>query len=98
MSEPDHSSHWAIDRFEGGGWAVLEGRDGETFRVPASWLPAGAAEGDVLRLAAGHPGAGPGAASTVTLSLDEEETQRRREEADEIRRSLPRGPEGDFEL
>jgi hypothetical protein len=89
-----------IDRFEEDEWAVLEGDDGESMRVPASWLPSAAREGQVLRLERGAEDGLHAEPNSVQLrfTVDEAETERRQARADEIRRSLPRGPEGDIEL
>ena len=53
---------WVIDRFEGE-YAVLVGDDRAVAQIPATALPAGLKEGDVLRL---------------DLAFDREETARRR--------------------
>jgi hypothetical protein len=91
---------WTIDRFEEDEWAVLESDDGESVRVPAIWLPSAAREGQVLRLERGAEDGLSAEPKSVQLrfSLDEAETERRRGQAEEIRRSLPPGPEGDIEL
>lgn len=85
-----------IDRIENG-WAVLEHSEG-TFNVPLHWLPEAAGEGDVLRVETEveldpHP-----EQSGVFFYINEGETQKRLEQARELRGSLPRGPEGDLEL
>jgi hypothetical protein len=45
---------YTIDRLEGRAWAVVEwsgaGRAPETFNLPRAALPAGAREGDVVRI------------------------------------------------
>ncbi len=51
-----------IDRFEGD-WAVVEWEDGITFNFPRALLPEDAVSGDVL---------------TLSVSVDREETERRR--------------------
>jgi hypothetical protein len=91
---------WTIDRFEEDEWAVLENDDGESVRVPASWLPSAACEGQVLRLEHGAEEGLHAQPTSVQLrfSLDEAETERRRAQTEEIRRSLPPGPEGDIDL
>jgi len=72
-----------IDRFEGN-WAVLELPDGTTFNFPRSLLPSEAKEGDVLKF---------------DVSVDREETEKRRKQArkllDELK-SQDKG--GDIEL
>ena len=62
---------YAIDRFEAD-WVVLEIRPSETFRIPRSWIPSGAREGDVVRvqgLEADMPGR-PTGRSEVTVDPD----------------------------
>ena len=87
-------AHYAIDRFEDDGWAVLEKDDGATFNVPSGWLPEEAQEGHVLGLSF----EGGKKTSTLHLVLDAEETERRLEAAREGREGLPKGPPGDIEL
>ena len=87
-------THYAIDRFEENGWAVLERPDGQTFNVPREWLPEDTSEGDVLRLEL----ATQSDASRLLLVVDRAEERRRRENAEERRARLPKGPEGDLEL
>ena len=87
-------AHYAVDRFEDQGWAVLERSDGETFNVPREWVPEDAGEGDVLRLEL----ATQSEASRLLLVVDRAEERRRRGEAEERRARLPKGPEGDLEL
>lgn len=97
---PDIPTTYALDRFEDDGWAVLEDEQGASFRVPRAWLPNGAQEGDVLRLEP-RPVAPPGVGDRVRelrMVVDEMETRRRRDEAQTLWESLPRGPEGDLEL
>ena len=88
------SLHYAIDRFEDNGWAVLERPDGETFNVPREWLPEDAEEGDVLSVDA----ASEGKASRLSFTVDATERERRLEEVRELRKSRPVAPEGDIEL
>lgn len=85
---------YTIDRFEDNGWAVLEREDGETFNVPRDWLPTGAEEGAVLSLEL----SAEAKVSTVNFDLDDEATAWRRNEAKELRSSLPKAPGGDLEL
>jgi hypothetical protein len=89
---------FVIDRFEDGGFAVLEAEDGRTFPVPRDWLPEGCAEGDVLSI---RPAAGeadtPGAIR-LEIRRDPEATRARLEEAKAIRDRLPRGGDGDIAL
>ena len=88
------STHYTIDRFEDNGWAVLERPDGQTFNVPREWVPEDANEGDVLRLEL----ATQSEASRLLLVVDRAEGHQRRENAEERRARLPKGPEGDLEL
>jgi hypothetical protein len=90
----DHDALYVIDRFEDGGWAVLERQDGLGFNVPVEWLPQEAREGDILRLATTPEGK----ASYLRFKIDEAATEEQREHVEEIRSRLPRGPEGDIEL
>ena len=87
------SETYVLDRFEGD-WAVLEVRAGETFNVPSAWLPDDAAEGDVLKLSLE---VGP-TESAARFAVDAEETAARRRQAQELRDSLLKAPEGDLEL
>ncbi|MEX2540702.1 MAG: DUF3006 domain-containing protein [Trueperaceae bacterium] len=91
---------WVVDRFEVGGWAVLENDDGASARVPRSWLPTASREGSVLRIERSARDGPPEdtKASHLRLVVDEAETDRRRKQVEEIRENLPRGPEGDIEL
>jgi hypothetical protein len=56
---------YAIVRFEGADWAVLEDDQAKTFLVPRRWLPTDAHEGDVVKESAQPPGT-----DTVSLRLD----------------------------
>ena len=86
---------YAVDRFEDGDWAVLEVAANRTFRIPRSWVPTNAKEGDVLAVDVDLKNT-----STVTLSItiDPEATRERLREADELRQRLPRAPKGDISL
>lgn len=89
------SSHtYTIDRFEDNGWAVLEREDGETFNIPADWLPEDAQDSHVLTLELDTQGK----ESRLRFVLDDEKTARRREDAKARWEGLPKGPEGDIEL
>ena len=85
---------YIIERFEDNGWAVLERDDSETFNIPLNWLHEEVQEGDVLSLEL----SAEAKASTLSFTLDDEETARRRLEAKARWDSLPKGPEGDIEL
>jgi len=61
-----------IDRFEGE-WAVVEFEGRRTFDFPRSLLPAGVAEGDVLKFG---------------VEVDKEETEKRRRKAEALAKEL----------
>jgi hypothetical protein len=88
-------AEFVIDRFESV-WVVLESEAPEAFRIPRSWVPASAKEGDVLRM---EPDSlrSPSSVS-LQISIDAEATDARRREATERRHKLPRGPKGDISL
>lgn len=86
--------HVTLERFEDNGWAVVERPDGETFNVPRSWVPGSAQEGAVLRLELNTDAE----SVQVALSIDHEETERRREEAQAWYDATPKVGEGDLEL
>jgi len=86
--------HYVIDRFEDGGWAVLEVEAGVTFNVPKGWLPEGTEEGDVLQVTL----EGGAEESGVRFAVNPVATEERRQSAAELRESLPKAPEGDLEL
>lgn len=81
-----------VDRIENG-VAVLEGEDG-SLDVPASWLPAGAREGSVLRVEARRDDG----ASHVVFTLDPDAQAAREAEIRRLRDTIPEGPGGDIAL
>lgn len=81
-----------VDRIEGG-IAVLE-VDGGTIEVPAPWLPAGAREGSILRVAA----TGEANVSRIVLTLDAEARAAREADIQQLRESISEGPDGDIAL
>jgi len=85
---------YVIDRFEDNDWTILEREDGQTFNVPTGWLPDEAQEGHALALELETEGK----ESRLRFVLDEEETAKRLKQAEELRDSLSKGPEGDLEL
>jgi hypothetical protein len=89
-------AQYTVDRFEDAAWVILEDDDSRTFRIPTSWAPAGAKEGDVLSLVVDRSRSASGA--VLNIAIDQEATDRRRREVDELRRNLPRAPKGDFSL
>lgn len=95
MQIDSHTERYIIDRIEEG-LAHLESGDGPELLIPASWLPAGAAEGDVLTVSSETTADSP--TLTLTFRLDSLATIKRLEQARALRSSLKRGPEGDFEL
>lgn len=85
---------FVVDRVEGG-HAVLVDDGGATVTVATRALPAGAAEGIVLRVPVGPHGQPDWKAARV----DQAETARRRAEAqDRLRRLRKRDPGGDVAL
>lgn len=95
------NERYIIDRFEDGGWAVLERPDGTTFAIPTHWLPEAAIEGDVLSVetAWSHTGQDPNPElSGLSFTIDAAETEKRRQAVRALRSRLPRAPEGDLEL
>lgn len=98
------ASRFVLDRIEDRSRAVLlplEPSDGGeevgedvgegAIMLPASWLPDGATEGDVLQ-AESLDGGG------VRLHRAPEATRRRRERMKELRDSIPKAPPGDLSL
>jgi hypothetical protein len=81
-----------VDRIEGS-LAVVE-VDGGTVDLPAAWLPAGAAEGSVLRVEVEQDSG----ASRVTITLDSAATEDRIEAMRRLRDSIEEGPSGDLTL
>ena len=93
MTEQEQTGqYYVLERFEEA-WAVLEAAAGETFKVPRSWLPSTAKEGDVLSVSLES-----GDESNLRFAVDLAETDARRQRANELRESLPQGPEEDLEL
>lgn len=87
---------YAIDRFDGRDWVVLEDDAARTFRVPRSWIPAEARERDVIRIES-ESQASP-TATGLRVAVDADATARRLRQADQMRQQLPRGPKGDVSL
>ena len=88
-------ARYAIDRFEGGEWAVLEDDEARTFRVPRHWLPPAAREGDVVNATEQDAGTG---SRVLRFELDPAARQARLDQARRLRDQLPRGPKGDVSL
>lgn len=74
--------------------ARLELPDGSLIEIPASWLPTGAKEADLLTVATTR---GEASASTE-LTVDADATAARLKELTELRERVPRAPAGDLEL
>jgi hypothetical protein len=87
-------ARYVIDRFEDGGWAVLEREDGTSLDVPSEWLPEGAIEGHILTLSL----EATAESSRLTFTIDSDATAQRLDELRKLRERLPKGPDGDFEL
>ncbi|HWV56537.1 MAG TPA: DUF3006 domain-containing protein [Longimicrobiales bacterium] len=81
---------WVLDRIEDDRHAILVDGHGTQRVVPIGEIPAGAAEGDVLREVVIDEGA--------SWIIDSEATERARQEVVELRRSLRRGPSGPISL
>lgn len=98
MSAPEMSAptmRFTLDRFEDGGWAVLETETGQPLDLPARLLPQEAAAGDVIRLEAAY---GEGL-SVLVLRLDRESGRAQRDEAARrLSRLRAKDPGGDLEL
>lgn len=88
-------SRYTIDRFEGIDWAVLEDDHAQTFRVPRSWLPSGAREGDVVNASEQRSA---NQINSVRFELDPAARDERLTDARRLRDQLPRGPKGDVSL
>ena len=86
---------YTIDRFENGDWAVLEDEQARMIRVPMSWVPKGAHEGDVLTGSAPIDSA---SGDPARLEIDPVATEERRARAEHLRNKLRRGPKGDISL
>ena len=86
---------YTIDRIEEQAWAVLEAEPGQTFAIPLSWLPARAAEGDVVAVwrKAEEP-----EMLLLTLKIDPAARAQRLKQAQAQHARLPRGPQGDLAL
>lgn len=85
---------YAADRIKRG-HAVLIGEAEDEVSVPLSELPAGVKEGSVLRVPVGASGE----LDWPAARIDEEETVRRRKQAERILRELrKRDPGGDVQL
>jgi DUF3006 family protein len=85
---------YVIDKIEDG-WAELEDENGKVFGVPAHWLPSGAREGDVLKLATEESSSDE---RTLRFTLDPAGRQEQQTKARDLRDKLPRGPKGDISL
>lgn len=86
---------YTIDRFEDRDWTVLEDEQAQMIRVPVSWVPKGAHEGDVLT---GSVTEYEGNDPVPRLEIDAVTTEERRARAKELRDGLQRGPKGDISL
>jgi hypothetical protein len=73
------------------GVARLERADGTLWETPATRLPAGAREGDVLRASSGDE-------ASATFVVDAELSAARRAAARRAAAGLKRGPDGDVDL
>lgn len=90
----DRHEVWIVDRFEGE-YAVVERALHETLNVPRALLPAGAREGDALRVTV-SPG---GEEVRLVIARDAQETKLRATEARRILGDLKkRDPGGKIEL
>jgi hypothetical protein len=87
-------ARYTIDRFEDQSWVVLEDEEGESFPVPAVWLPDEASEGDLVKLSL----RGEGDTRELRFTLDPEARERRLRAVKALRGRLPKGPSGDIEL
>jgi hypothetical protein len=86
---------YTIDRFEDGGWAVLEGEDGKVFDLPRELLPKEAEAGDVIALEAAYGEE----LSVLVLRLDRDATETRLEASRSVLERLKgKDPGGDLTL
>jgi hypothetical protein len=85
---------YAIDRFEDREWVVLEDESARTFRVPRSWVPADAREGQVLAVDTEESAS----ANALRIVVDSDATTKRQQQVQQLRSSLQRGPKGDLSL
>lgn len=94
------TEHFVLDRVEDDDVAVLETADERRLTIPASWLPRGVREGDVVEVEVerreGTKNAAGGA--ILTLMVDPDRTAARREEAHRLREALPRAADGDISI
>lgn len=86
--------HYILDRIENSD-AHLETEAGLVLTIPASLLPTGAREGQVLTTSSGPDTV---CEENVTFSINTQATEDRRNRTQELRSSLNRGPEGDLDL
>ena len=86
---------YTIDRFEDGGWAVLEDDQQRRMTVPRAWLPITAREGDVVLTSEDNPSP---TVKYLRLEVDTAARATRLEDARELRDRLPRGPRGDVSV
>jgi hypothetical protein len=98
MLDDPQPTYMVIDRFEDSGWVILEWVDGANLRLPAVLLPRAARPGDVLRVELSSELEATPVRQTVVLTVDPDETRRRRQHAEGLRESLPKGPEADIDL
>ena len=90
------STLFTLDRFDDGDWAVLEVDANRTFRIPRSWVPAEAKEGDVLRVNEDRNASAT--VSGVNMAIDAEATRERLHRVEDLRQRIPRAPKGDVSL
>ncbi|MDQ3396854.1 MAG: DUF3006 domain-containing protein [Deinococcota bacterium] len=84
-----------VDRFEDGGWAVLESDDGRVIDLPRAFLPEEARAGDVIRLETAYGGE----TSVLILRLDREAADAQRDASGRLLARLRgKDPGGDIEL
>ena len=85
MSTQSGSEQRVVVDKMGGDWATLELQAGVTLDVPAAWLPAEAAEGQVLLVSAERKDT----SSTLTFTIDqvdmEQTSERVRSKLDQLR-------------
>lgn len=86
--------YYAIDRFDGADWVVLEDEQGRTLRVPRTWVPTDSREGSVVSIEATTQES----VTDLRLAIDADATSKRMREADHQREQLQRGPKGDVSL
>ena len=102
-SDQNEAASYVVDRLEDADLVILEDEQGRSLTVPRAWLPNELGEGDVVVVEQQELISEDEAGFTTSyrgldVYVDHAATQARRERADDLRNSLPKGPEGDLSL